>query len=339
VSVIFVTGGAGYVGSHAVKALAENGYDVVVYDNLSAGHAEAVRRIAAAVPGRSITLVEGDILDGERVRSALRSSGASAVMHFAARLLVGESVREPFKYYRTNVAGTLTVLEAMAEAGIRAFVFSSTCATFGEPVTVPMDETHPQRPINPYGESKLAVERALPHLERSSGIKAIALRYFNAAGADPDGVIGEDHEPEEHLIPLAIRAVQGGRALTIFGEDYDTPDGTCVRDYVHVNDLASAHLASLKRLESGGSSGFFNVGNGEGNSVRQVIETVGRVAGRPVPHSVGPRRPGDPARLVASSARARTELGWTPRFADLETIVRTAWQWHQRAPNGYRHRD
>jgi UDP-glucose-4-epimerase GalE len=260
-------------------------------------------------------------------------------MHFAAKLLVGESVREPYKYYRTNVTGTLTVLEAMAALGVTSFVLSSTCATFGEPVKVPMDETHPQRPINPYGESKLAVERALPHLERASGIKSIALRYFNAAGADPGGVIGEDHEPEEHLIPLAIRAARGGPALTIFGDDYDTPDGTCVRDYVHVADLAAAHLASLKRLEQGGASGFFNLGNGDGQSVRQVIDIVGRVAGRTVPHSVGPRRPGDPARLVASSTRARAELGWTPRFADLETIVRTAWQWHQGAPNGYRHRD
>jgi UDP-glucose-4-epimerase GalE len=338
VSVIFVTGGAGYVGSHSVKALAEAGYDVVVYDDLSAGHAESVERIAAAVPARSVSLVQGDILDAARVREALSASGASAVMHFAARLLVGESVREPYKYYRTNVAGTLTVLEAMAAAKVTSFVFSSTCATFGNPVTVPMDETHPQRPINPYGESKLAVERALPHLERASGIRSIALRYFNAAGADTGGVIGEDHEPEEHLIPLAIRAARGGKPLTIFGDDYDTPDGTCIRDYVHVADLASAHLASLKRLESGGPSGFFNLGNGEGSSVRDVIETVGRVAGVPVPHSVGPRRPGDPPRLVASSARAHAELGWAPRFADLETIVRTAWQWHVGAPNGYRHR-
>jgi UDP-glucose-4-epimerase GalE len=338
-SVIFVTGGAGYVGSHAVKTLAEAGYDVVVYDDLSAGHAEAIERISAAVTAGSVSLVEGDILDAARVREALQSSGASAVMHFAARLLVGESVREPYKYYRTNVAGTLTVLEAMAAAQVKSFVFSSTCATFGEPVSVPMDETHPQRPINPYGESKLAVERALPHLERASGIKSIALRYFNAAGADPAGVIGEDHEPEEHLIPLAIRAARGGPALTIFGDDYDTPDGTCVRDYVHVTDLAAAHLASLKRLEQGGASGFFNLGNGDGQSVRQVIDTVGRVAGRPVPHKVGARRAGDPPRLVGSSVRARAELGWTPRFADLETIVRTAWQWHQGAPNGYRHRD
>jgi UDP-glucose-4-epimerase GalE len=201
-----------------------------------------------------------------------------------------------------------------------------------------MDETHPQRPINAYGETKLAIERALPHIERANGIRFVALRYFNAAGADPDGLIGEDHEPEEHLIPRAIAAVKGGAPLTIFGEDYDTPDGTCIRDYVHVMDLADAHLASLKRLEAGGPSGFYNLGTGEGMSVRQVIDTVGRVAGRSVPHSVGPRRPGDPARLVAANARARTELGWSPRLADLDTIVATAWQWHQRAPQGYRGR-
>jgi len=336
VSAILVTGGAGYVGSHAVKTLAAAGYDVVVYDNLSMGHAEAVERVAAAFPSRRITLVRGDIADVARVRETLRASGATAVMHFAARLLVAESVREPIAYYRNNVTGTLGVLEAMAAEGVKHFIFSSTCATFGEPQTVPMDETHPQRPINAYGETKLAIERALPHIERAKGIRTIALRYFNAAGADPDGLIGEDHTPEEHLIPLAIAAATGGKPLTIFGEDYDTPDGTCVRDYVHVMDLADAHLASLRLLESGGASGFYNLGNGDGMSVRQVIETVGRVAGTPVPHTVGPRRPGDPARLVAANARARRDLGWSPRLADLESIVRTAWQWHQRAPRGYR---
>lgn len=335
-STVLVTGGAGYVGSHAVKALAEAGYDVVVYDDLSAGHAEAVERIAAAFAQRSVTLVRGDILDIARVRETLQGSGASAVMHFAARLLVGESVREPLGYYRANVAGTLGVIEAMAGSGVKRFVFSSTAATFGEPLTTPIDETHPQRPINAYGESKLAVERALPHIERATGIRTITLRYFNAAGADPDVSIGEDHSPEEHLVPLAIAAVQGGSPLTVFGVDYDTPDGTCVRDYVHVADLAAAHVASLRALEAGGPSGFYNLGNGEGMSVEQVIDTVGRVAGRRVPHSVGPRRPGDPARLVASNARARSELGWSPRLADLETIIRTAWQWHQRAPHGYR---
>ena len=334
-STVLVTGGAGYVGSHGVLALAAAGHDVVVYDDLSAGHSEAVSRIAGAFPQRSIRLVTGDIQDTALVEKSLRESGASAVMHFAARLLVGESVREPYLYYRVNVGGTLSVLEAMAAAGVKAFVFSSTAATFGEPQTTPIDESHPQRPINPYGESKLAVERSLGHLERAFGIRAITLRYFNAAGADEGGRIGEDHSPEEHLIPLAIAAARGGRPLTVFGDDWDTPDGTCIRDYVHVADLADAHVAALSRLQSGGPSGFFNLGNGDGMSVRQVIEAVGRVAGRPVPHAIGPRRPGDPARLVASNVRARTELNWSPRLASLDAIVRTAWAWHERAPRGY----
>lgn len=334
-STVVVTGGAGYVGSHAAKALLAAGYDVVLYDDLSAGHAEVADRLAGAYPARRVTLVRGDIVDGGLVLDTLRSSQAEAVMHFAARLLVGESVREPLAYYHTNVSGTLTVLTAMAAAGVRRFVFSSTAATFGEPVATPIDETHPQRPINPYGESKLAVERALPHVERATGIRSVTFRYFNAAGADPEGLLGEDHDPEEHLIPLAIRAVQGGSPLTVFGDDYDTPDGTCVRDYVHVSDLADAHVASLRLLEQGGPSGAYNLGNGDGMSVRQVIETVGRVAGTPVPHAIGARRPGDPARLVASNDRARRALGWAPRLARLDAIVETAWRWHSRNPQGY----
>ena len=334
-STVAVMGGAGYVGSHAVKALAARGYDVVVYDNLSAGHAAAVDRLAAAFPDRSIRLVTGDILDQSAVRAMLDSSGATAVMHFAARLLVGESVRDPISYYRANVAGTMSVLGAMADAGLTRLVFSSTCATFGEPVTPTIDESHPQRPINAYGETKLAIERALPHVERAHGIRAVTLRYFNAAGADPDGLIGEDHQPEEHLIPLAIAAANGGRALTVFGSDYPTPDGTCLRDYVHVSDLADAHMAALKRLEAGGASAQYNLGTGAGMSVRDVIDTVGRVVGRPVPHTVGPRRPGDPARLVAGNARARRDLGWDPRLGALESIVETAWRWHAAHPAGY----
>lgn len=334
-STVLVTGGAGYVGSHAVKALAAAGADVVVYDDLSAGHEEAVDRLAHAFPARRVTLVRGDILDTQRVIDTLRNSGAASVMHFAARLLVAESVREPLQYYRVNVAGALSVLEAMAEAGVRHFVHSSTCATFGEPVAIPMDETHPQRPINAYGETKLAVERALPHVERAKGIRFVALRYFNAAGADPDGLVGEDHHPEEHLIPLAIAASQGGRPLTLHGDDYDTPDGTCVRDYIHVADLADAHLASLKRLESGGTSAFFNLGTGTGMSVRQVVDSVARVTGRPVPHAIGPRRPGDPARLVGANGLARRELQWSPKLGELDTIVATAWRWHERMPRGY----
>jgi UDP-glucose-4-epimerase GalE len=334
-STVLVAGGAGYVGSHAVKALAAAGYDVVVYDSLLAGHRMAVERLAAAFPGHNIRLVEGDILDGRRVRSVLAESGASAVMHFAARLSVGESVREPVGYYQTNVTGTLTVLGAMAEVGVKRFVFSSTAATFGEPERVPIDETHPQKPINAYGETKLAVERALPHLEKAHGISWIALRYFNAAGADPDGIVGEDHHPEEHLIPRAFGAILGGPPLTVFGDDYPTPDGTCVRDYVHVSDLADAHLLALGRLEARGPSGAYNLGNGQGMTVRQVLDAAGRAAGKPVPYTIGPRRAGDPARLVASNARARAELGWQPRLDDLQTIVDTAWRWHAAHPNGY----
>jgi UDP-glucose-4-epimerase GalE len=335
-STVLVTGGAGYVGSHAAKALAAAGYDVVVYDSLLAGHREAVARVAAAFPGRSITFFQGDILDTPALERTLRETGAAAVMHFAALLSVGGSVKDPFGYYRANVTGAMSVLSAMADVGVTRFVFSSTAATFGEPQRIPIDETHPQKPINPYGESKLVVERSLPFLERAVGIKSTALRYFNASGADPDGLIGEDHHPEEHLIPRAIAAAQGGDGLTVFGDDYDTPDGTCIRDYIHVTDLAAAHVLALGRLEAGGASTAYNLGNGEGQSVRQVIDAVARVTGRPVPHAIGPRRPGDPARLVASSAAARNELGWKPAYFALETIVETAWRWHERHPDGYR---
>jgi len=334
-SVVFVTGGAGYIGSHAVLALAAAGHDVVVYDDLSAGHAEAVSRVAKAFPDRTVTLVHGDIADEPAVTSALRASFATSVMHFAAKLSVGESVREPFKYYKTNVVGTLAVLSAMARIGISRFVFSSTAATFGEPHAIPIDESHPQQPINAYGQSKLAIERALPHFERAHGLRWIALRYFNAAGADPGGRIGEDHHPEEHLIPLALQAVNGGRPLTVFGNDYPTPDGTCVRDFIHVTDLAAAHLAALQALELERPSTAYNLGNGQGVSVRQVIDAVGSVTGRPVPHTIGPRRAGDPAQLVASSARIKRELGWAPAFESLEAIVDTAWQWMRRHPRGY----
>jgi UDP-glucose-4-epimerase GalE len=335
-STVLVTGGAGYVGSHTVLALAAAGYDVVVYDNLCYGHPEAVERIQKAYPARSIRLVRGDILDGPAVVRALKDSGATAVLHFAAFLFVSESVEKPLEYYRNNVTGALTVLGAMADAGVTRFVFSSTCATFGEPVTPTIDETHPQRPINAYGQTKLAVEQALPHIELACGIKWVALRYFNASGADPDGRIGEDHEPEIHLIPRAIMAAQGGPGLTVFGTDYPTPDGTCIRDYVHVADLADAHLSALKALEGGAASAAYNLGNGNGISVRELMDSVTRVTGKAVPHRIGPRRPGDPARLVASSAKVRQALGWSPKYADLDTIVGTAWRWHERHRQGYR---
>ncbi|HOC17584.1 MAG TPA: UDP-glucose 4-epimerase GalE [Vicinamibacterales bacterium] len=326
-SAVLVTGGAGYIGSHAVKALCEAGRRVVVYDDLSEGH-------RAAVPG--VDLVEGDTGDLSRLREAIATRGVTAVMHFAAWTAVGESVAEPAGYYRNNVGGTLAVLEAMAREKVRVFIFSSTAAVFGEPEQVPIDEHHPARPINPYGETKLVVERALPHYERAYGIRSVCLRYFNAAGADPAGTLGEDHHPERHLIPLALRAATGGTPLQVFGSDYPTPDGTCLRDYVHVTDLAQAHLLALDGLEAGSPSTVYNLGNGRPYSVREVIAAVERVTGRPVPYALGPRRPGDPAVLYASSARIKAELGWKPRYEELDTIVRTAWAWLEAHPNGYR---
>ena len=323
---VLVTGGAGYIGSHTAKALARAGYVPVVFDNFVAGHREAVQFGPC---------VEGNILDTARVRQALTDFGASAVVHFAAFLDVGESVREPMRYYQNNVAGALSVLEAMAGAGVRRFVFSSTCATYGEPLETPITEAHPQRPINSYGESKLAVERALPHWERAHGIGFMALRYFNAAGADPEGDLGEDHTPEIHLIPRAIEAATGGRPLDVFGDDYPTPDGTCLRDYVHVSDLADAHVQALRALEQGHVSTACNLGTGIPQSVRAVIAAVERVVGRPVVHRMAPRRPGDPAALYAAATRAEEVLGWRARYRDLEDIVRTAWQWHRRHPHGY----
>jgi len=323
---VLVTGGAGYIGSHAAKALHQAGYRVVVFDNLAAGHRAAVK---------FGELVEADIVDTAAVRAALRRHEISAVMHFAAFLDVGESVREPAKYYRNNVTGALSVLEAMAAESVRHFVFSSTCATYGEPLETPIAETHPQAPINSYGESKLAVERALPHFATAHGMKYVALRYFNAAGADPGGEIGEDHSPEIHVIPRAVEAATGGRGLQVFGDDYPTPDGTCLRDYIHVTDLADAHLKALELIAGGGASGAYNLGTGTPHSVREVIEAVARVTERQVPWTLAPRRPGDPAILYAAAQKARAELGWTPAFGDLETIVRTAWDWHRTHPRGY----
>jgi UDP-glucose-4-epimerase GalE len=324
---ILVTGGAGYVGSHACKALHRAGYPVVVFDNFVAGHRAAVRYGA---------LVEGDITDTGAVREALRRHGISAVLHFAAFLDVGESVRDPARYYRNNVVGALSLLEAMAAEKIRPFVFSSSCATYGEPVETPIPESHPQRPINSYGESKLVVERALPHFERAYGLRWAALRYFNAAGADPDGEIGEDHSPEIHLIPRAISAALGGPGLQVFGSDYPTPDGTCLRDYVHVSDLADAHIRALEVITGTGRSGAYNLGTGRPASVRDVIGAVERITGLEVPWTLAPRRPGDPAVLYAAPLKARIELGWEPRFPDLDSIVRTAWEWHRSHPCGYR---
>jgi UDP-glucose-4-epimerase GalE len=314
--------------------------DVVVYDNLSQGHRAAVERLAVNGVGRAdgprLTLVEGDIRDARRVQETLTEHRVDAVMHFAALLIVNESVHHPIRYYDNNVRGALAVLEAMVCAGVTRFIFSSTCATFGEPQTTPIDETHPQRPINAYGETKLAVERALPHYERAYGLKSVVLRYFNAAGADPDGLLGEDHTPEIHLIPRAIDATLGAEPLSIFGDDYPTPDGTCLRDYIHVIDLADAHVRALGRLDGGGASAQYNLGTGKPNSVREILKSVEHVTGRAVPHRMSARREGDPATLFAGNTKVRRELGWQPRYTDLNEIVDTAWQWRRRHPQGYR---
>ena len=324
---VVVTGGAGYIGSHAVRALSDAGHAVAVLDDLSAGHEQSLPS--------GVTLVKAAIHDRAAVHRLLVEHRADAVMHFAAWLAVGESVRKPLEYFQNNVAGTLAVLEAMRDAGVKRFIFSSTCAVYGEPASVPIVETLDKHPINAYGETKLTIERALPHLEVAHGIKWVALRYFNAAGAHPDGSIGEDHADEIHLIPLAIRAANGGTPLKVFGEDYPTPDGTCLRDYIHVCDLADAHIRALEALERGLPSGAYNVGTGTPHSVKAVIDAVGRVVGRPVAWDPAPRRPGDPAVLYAASERAQRELGWRPQYADLEVIVGHAWQWHSTHPRGY----
>jgi UDP-glucose-4-epimerase GalE len=323
---VLVTGGAGYIGSHAAKALKQAGYRPIVYDSFVAGHRAAVK---------FGELVEGEITDVDALRRALREHDIGSVMHFAAFLDVGESVAHPVKYYRNNVGGALTVLEAMVAESVPHFVFSSTCATYGEPVETPIVETHPLRPMNSYGESKLAVERALPHFETAHGIHSVVLRYFNAAGADPDGDLGEDHSPEIHVIPRAIEAATGGRGLQVFGDDYPTPDGTCLRDYVHVTDLADAHVRALDMIVETRKSGVYNLGTGRPHSVKAVIDTVERVCGRSVPWTLAPRRKGDPAILYASAHKAQAELRWTPRFPDLDAIVGTAWRWHQAHPHGY----
>jgi UDP-glucose 4-epimerase len=325
---VLVTGGAGYIGSHAVRALLADGHAVVVLDDLSAGH-------RAAVPS-GVPLVALSTHDRPRVTAALREHRIDAVMHFAAWLVVPDSVRDPLGYYANNVVGSLALLGAMVEAGVTRLVFSSTCAVYGEPASVPIVETLEPRPINAYGETKLAIERALAHIERAHGLHWIALRYFNAAGAHPDGTIGEDHTPEIHIIPRAIQAATGGEPVQVFGLDYPTPDGTCLRDYIHVCDLADAHVLALRALEAGQPSAAYNAGTGQPHSVKQVIETVSQVVGAPVQWTAASRRPGDPAALFASSNRLQQALGWRPQYADLRHIVEHAWQWHRRHPHGYR---
>ena len=325
---VLITGGAGYIGSHALRELRRAGLPCVVLDNLSRGHRELAT---------DAEVVVGDIADTVLVRQVIAEHRVSAVMHFAAYAYVGESAAEPLTYYANNVAGTIGLLSGMRGSDVRRLVFSSTCATYGVPEAVPIGEDHPQRPINPYGASKLMVERMLQDADRAYGLRSVVLRYFNAAGADPSGTIGEWHEPETHLIPLALQVAAGQRAaVDVFGTDYPTADGTCVRDYIHVTDLAQAHVLGLRHLDEGGASDVFNLGNGNGFSVRQVLETVERVTRRRVPSRTAPRRPGDPPTLVGSAAKARRVLGWTPRFAALEAIVETAWNWHRSRPDASR---
>jgi UDP-glucose-4-epimerase GalE len=324
---ILVVGGAGYIGSYMCKYLSRNGYHPVVLDSLEHGHRAAVRW------GE---LYEGSIADTALLDHLFSRHKIDAVMHFAAYCYVGESVDQPALYYRNNVADTLTLLEAMAAKGVDRFIFSSSCATYGEPVQIPMTEDHPQQPINPYGRTKLMVEWMLKDFRRAHGLRFAALRYFNAAGADPEGELGEDHRPETHLIPLVLQTALGQREhVTIFGEDYPTRDGACIRDYIHIDDLAQAHALALERLLNGDPGGCYNLGNGEGYSVREVIETARRVTGHPIPSRAADRRPGDPAVLIGSSELAIRELGWRPRYGDLESIIETAWRWHRAHPQGY----
>ena len=323
---VLVTGGAGYVGAHACKALAAAGYQPVVYDNLVHGHEQAVRWGP---------LERGELSDRLRLDEVFDRHRPDAVMHFAAFTAVGESVSDPGKYYRNNVAGSLALIEATAAHGVDRLVFSSTAATYGLPGRIPITEDAPNNPINPYGRSKLMIEQILFDFEAAHGLKSAIMRYFNAAGASPDGEIGECHDPETHLIPLALDAITGkGPELTVFGSDYPTPDGTCVRDYIHVSDLAEAHVAALDRLAGGGATRVYNLGTGSGVSVREILNAIEKVTGKAVPHCLGPRRPGDPPVLVSDPSRARAELGWDAGMSDIETIIATAWAWHQRAAGG-----
>lgn len=324
---VLVTGGAGYIGSHAVAALLEKGEQVVVVDNLSQGHRNAV------LGGK---LYAGDLRNVEFLAKVFAENDIDGVIHFAASSLVGESMQDPAKYYHNNVYGTLCLLEQMQKAGVKKIVFSSTAATYGEPERIPIDEFDRTLPTNTYGETKLAMERMIRWFDDAHGIKFVSLRYFNAAGAHEDGQIGEDHSPETHLVPLVLQVALGQRPhISVFGDDYPTVDGTCVRDYIHVSDLADAHLLALERLSKGGESGIFNLGSGQGFTVKQVIDVARQVTGHEIPAKFEPRRAGDPATLVASSARARQELGWTPKRERLEDIISSAWQWHVKHPKGY----
>ncbi len=325
---ILVTGGAGYIGSHAVMALQQSGFEVVVYDNLAYGHPELMERLG-------VELIVGDTRDRSKLDALLQSRNIAAVMHFAAFIAVGESVQKPELYYQNNVTGTLTLIEAMLAAGIKKFVFSSTCAVYGMPKAIPMTENHPINPLSPYAASKRMVEQILADCDQAHQFKSVIFRYFNASGAEPNGQLGEDHDPETHLIPLALlTALKQRPQLSIFGTDYDTPDGTALRDYIHVCDLASAHVLGLKYLLDGGDSDIFNLGNGNGFSVREVLETAKQVTGLPIPYQESPRRAGDAPVLVGSSEKARNQLGWIPQYPELATIIDHAWRWHQQRHGG-----
>jgi UDP-glucose 4-epimerase len=325
---ILVIGGAGFIGSHMVKCLLQHGEKVIVIDNLENGHRDAV--IGAK-------LIEADLRRRDQLEPVFQKHDIECIMHFAAYASVGDSVRNPSKYYENNVTGCYTLLEAVRAHKIEKIIFSSSAAVYGEPINVPIPEDHPKNPTNPYGETKWVMERMLQWYGRAYGMRSISMRYFNAAGADHEGRIGEDHAPEEHLIPVAFLAALGKKdCLRIFGTDWKTPDGTCIRDFVHVNDLAEAHFLALQSLRKGNATTAYNLGNGQGFSVKQVIDTVEKVIGRKVPVEPAPRRAGDPERLIASSSRAKAELGWNPRYPDLETIIQHAWAWRRDNPDGYR---
>lgn len=325
---ILVLGGAGYIGSHTVSELIDAGEEVVIADNLETGHIEAVHKDAK--------FYEGDIRNREFVDSVFEQEKIDGVIHFAANSLVGESMKNPLKYYDNNLYGTKVLLESMVAHGVDKIVFSSTAATYGEPESIPILETDRTEPTNPYGETKLSMEKMMKWTGVAHGLRYVALRYFNACGAHVSGQIGEAHNPETHLIPLILQVPNGQReSISIYGDDYDTKDGTCVRDYIHVTDLAQAHILAMKYLAEGKESNVFNLGNGVGFTVKEVIETARKVTGHPIPAVVSPRRAGDPAKLIASSEKARNVLGWNPEHADLEEIIATAWKWHKDHPNGY----
>ena len=324
-STILVTGGAGYIGSHTVLSLQKKGYNVIVLDNLVYGHPELIKDIP------NVKLIIGDINHATTLEKVFKNHNIEAVIHFAAYAYVGESVTDPNKYYRNNVVGTLTLLETMLKAGITKIVFSSTCATYGIPKILPIPESHPQIPINPYGMSKLMVEKILHDFDQAYGLKSVIFRYFNAAGADPNNQLGEDHQPETHLIPLVLLTALGQRdSISIFGTDYPTSDGTCIRDYIHVSDLADAHILGLEYLLTENESHIFNLGNGQGFSIKDVIETAKEVTGQNIPITISDRRLGDPAILIGSSEKARQILGWKPQYFSLNDMITHAWRWHQK---------